>query len=190
MPTHLHRYDIPGHVHFLTFSTFRRLTFFWHDAIKQVAIDAMRLIQTQFSICVVGYVTMPEHIHLLVYPHSRGIFSPVPISSLLYTFKKHVGFHGKRKLKDLAEEKGALWSSAMEEWLKDRRPFWQTRGYDFNIDRFDTLVEKLNYCHKNPLTRGLVNDAADWRWSSYRYYEFGDESIIKLDWDKAWPIQW
>ena len=34
MPTRLHRYDISGHTHFLTFSTYRRLTFFWHDDIK------------------------------------------------------------------------------------------------------------------------------------------------------------
>ena len=48
-----------------------------------------------------------------------------------------------------------------------------TRGYDRNIFTEGELHEKLDYCHKNPITRGLVGYAADWKWSSYRFYEFG-----------------
>ena len=50
--------------------------------------------------------------------------------------------------------------------------------------------QKLDYCHKNPLTRGLVDDPADWKWSSYRFYEFGDRSVLPMDWDGSWPIEW
>jgi hypothetical protein len=25
--------------------------------------------------------------------------------------------------------------------------------------------------------------AEDWAWNSYCYYEFGDESVLKMDWD-------
>lgn len=53
-----------------------------------------------------------------------------------------------------------------------------------------TLLEKLDYCHKNPITRGLVDRAEDWAWSSYCYYENGDESVLKMDWDGSWPIVW
>ena len=55
---------------------------------------------------------------------------------------------------------------------------------------YQVLREKLDYCHKNPLTRGLVDRADDWRWSSYRYYELGDESVLRMDWDGGWPIVW
>ena len=48
-----------------------------------------------------------------------------------------------------------------------------TRGYDRNIFTERELREKLDYCHMNPITRGLVGDAADCKWSSYRFYEFG-----------------
>ena len=33
---------------------------------------------------------------------------------------------------------------------------------------------------QEPVTRALVDRAEDWAWSSYRYYEFGDESVLKL----------
>jgi len=65
-----------------------------------------------------------------------------------------------------------------------------TRGYDRNIFTADELREKIDYCHKNPLTRGLVGDPADWKWSSYRFYEFGDASVLSMDWDGRWPIEW
>ena len=67
---------------------------------------------------------------------------------------------------------------------------WTTRGYDFNITREKTLREKMDYCHKNPVTRGLVSGAHEWRWSSYRYYEFEDRSVLAMDWDGRWPIVW
>jgi len=133
---------------------------------------------------------MPEHMHLLIYPHPKGAHTPMPISILLHAFKKYVGYEGKKQLRKLAGAKRPLWSPALTQWLQKEKPFWQTRGYDFNIDRHDTLIEKLHYCHKNPFTRGLVADPADWPWSSYRYYEFGDTSLLRMDWDKSWPIQW
>ena len=39
----------------------------------------------------------------------------------------------------------------------------------------------INYIHYNPVRKGLVENPADWRWSSYNYYEKGDCTIIKID---------
>ena len=58
------------------------------------------------------------------------------------------------------------------------------------MTREKTLREKMEYCHKNPVTRGLVAGAHEWRWSSYRYYEFADQSVLPMDWDGRWPIVW
>ena len=44
--------------------------------------------------------------------------------------------------------------------------------------------------HKNPITRGLVAGAGDWRWSSYRFYEHADASVLAMDWNGGWPIEW
>jgi putative transposase len=193
MPSHLVRYDIPGHAHFWTISTFKRLAFFWHDDLKNVAVDGLRILQDRFDICLVGYVIMPDHVHAILYPHARGSDEPWHISKLLHSFKKHVGFHGKAALRKLRRRNGTLWSDPLNAWangLLGGRSIWTTRGYDFNIDRHDTLLEKLDYCHKNPLSRGLVERAEDWPWSSYRFYELNDPSKIRMDWDGAWPIIW
>jgi len=47
----------------------------------------------------------------------------------------------------------------------DRQIITNTRGYAFNIDRQKTLLEKIDYGNKNPITRGLVDRPGDWPWS-------------------------
>jgi len=165
VPTQLFRYDIPGHSHFWTISCYRRLTFFWHDAMKRIVIDALRSVQERYRVGLIGYVVMPEHVHLVLYPHPPRTDTPIGISTILHAFKKHVGFHGKQLLTKLTDKEGRLWSDPLTAWANktpESRSLWTTRGYDFNIDRYETLREKLDYCHKNSVTRGLVTCAEDW----------------------------
>ncbi len=192
MPSNLRRYDEPGHIHFLTLSCYLRLTFFHNDALKQVAIDGLHKTRAKHNICLIGYVIMPDHVHLILYPHKRCDPMPIPISIIIKSFKQHVGFHGRQRLLELQEKYGKLWSPAVDDWSRSQPPksIWMKRGYDFNITRQETLHEKLNYCHRNPITANLVPSAADWKWSSYRFYEHDDRSVVSMDWDGAWPIEW
>ena len=65
-----------------------------------------------------------------------------------------------------------------------------TRGYDRNIFTERELCRKVDYVRKNSSTRGLVETAEAWPWSSYRCYAMCDASILAMDWDGAWPILW
>jgi len=193
MPSLLHRHDEAGHIHFWTISTYRRLQFFHDDGIKLVLLDGLRLLQNRHAICLIGYVIMPEHIHVLLLPHARGSDVPIPIGELLHDFKQYTALYAKQRLREVWSRRGRLWSGPLNDWATGRfekQSIWFTRGYDRNITREETLHEKLNYCHKNPVTRGLVATAGEWRWSSYRYYETPDAGLLRMDWDGRWPIEW
>ncbi len=193
MPSHLRRHDEPGHSHYWTISCYRRLQFFHDDGMKRVVISALRQLQQNCGICLLAYVIMPEHVHILLYPHRRGDDIPIPISQLLHGFKQHVGFYGKERLRQIWRMQGCLWSGPLNRWAHgefDKQAIMNTRGYDRNIFSQGELLEKIDYIHKNPITRGLVDSAADWKWSSYRYYELGDASVLAMDWDGKWPIVW
>ncbi|MCH7719767.1 MAG: hypothetical protein IH988_02085 [Planctomycetes bacterium] len=193
MPSHLRRYDEPGHVHFWTISCYRRLGFFHRDGLKQIVADGLGLLQRRFGICIVGYVVMPEHVLVLIYPHARGNEEPIGVSKLLNAFKQHVGFYGKKRLREQWAGRGRLWSDPLNRWALGQlgeQSIWNTRGYDFNVNRQETLLEKLDYCHTNPITRGLVDRPEDWPWSSYRFYEMDDRSVLVMDWDGRRPIVW
>jgi putative transposase len=193
MPSRLRRYDEPGHTHFWTISCYRRLQFFHDDGMKQVAIDALRSLQGRHGVCLVGYVIMPEHVHVLVYPHQRGVETPIGIGRVLQTFKQHIGRQGKERLRCVWRCQCRLWSDPLNRWATggfDKQTIMHTRGYDRNIFTEKELKEKLDYCHKNPIARGLVKSPQDWPWSSYRFYEFGDASVLRMDWNGSWPIEW
>ncbi len=193
MPSNLRRYDEPGHVHFWTITCYRRLGFFHLDGMKRIVIDGLALLQRKFDICLIAYVVMPEHVHVPLYPHPRKSDKPTPISRLLLAFKRYVGFYGKEKLRDYWRANRRLWSEPLNDWTQgrfDRQTIWSPRGYDFNVDRQETLLQKIDYCHKNPITRGLADSPEQWRWSSYRYFELDDRSVLPMDWDGQWPIVW
>jgi len=193
MPAHLRRYDEPADTHFWTISCQRRLTFFHDDGLKQIAVQGLRVLQQRFGVCLIGYVIMPEHVHVIVYPHPRGEDEPIPVSRLLHAFKQHVGFYGKQRLREVWREHGALRSSPLNAWAtgdEDEQTIWNVRGYDFNVRNHKALLQKLDYCHKNPITRGLVERSEQWAWSSYRFYEFDDRSVLAMDWDGRWPVIW
>ena len=43
------------------------------------------------------------------------------------------------------------------------------------------IHEKINYVHQNPVKRGIVSKASEYRWSSARAWETGDDEPISLD---------
>jgi hypothetical protein len=54
--------------------------------------------------------------------------------------------------------------------------------------RSDEYRHELGNIHSNPITRGIVERVDQWIWSSYRYYEYDDDSVITMDWDGSRPI--
>ncbi len=193
MPSHLRREDEPGDVHFWTISSFRRLTFFQDDGVKRVLCDGLRGMQEKFGICLIGYVIMPEHVHVLLYPHPRGSDQPVKMSRLLQAFKQHTGFYGKARLRDVWCQQRRLWSAPLMDWAYGRygdQAIWTERGHDGNLRTHEDVLARLDYCHKNPVARELVRHPEEWAWSSWRFYERGDRSVLAMDWDGSWPIVW
>ena len=190
MPGRLRRHDDYGHTHFLTLSCFRRLPFFRHGTVKQVFVDGMSHTRQRLGIRWIGYVIMPEHVHLLCFPSRPTGDAVVPISTVLQHLKQYVGRHGKSALRMVRARHRTLGMASLDRWAQGGGPklFWKTRGYDFNITTEDTFHEKLDYIQKNPVTRRLVDRAELWRWSSYRYFEFDDRSLVAMDWDGSWPI--
>ena len=108
---------------------------------------------------VVGYVVMPEHVYLLISEPQIG--NP---STVVQTVK--LGF--TQRWRGISGVSGQ---------------FWQRRFYDFNVWSQRKEVEKLKYMHRNPVVRGLVEKPDDWRWSSYRFYAYGEGGLVRInDW--------
>ncbi|MGH9407013.1 MAG: hypothetical protein ACRD3D_14420 [Terriglobia bacterium] len=43
------------------------------------------------------------------------------------------------------------------------------------------ILEKLDYMHANPVRGRLVEYPDQWAWSSYRYYDLQDASVLAMN---------
>ena len=173
MPRNLKRYYGRGDLHFVTFSCYRRLPLLRTIRARNLFVRALGAIRERYKFLLVGYVVMPEHVHLLISEPPRS--TP---SVMLKALKQRVSRDMRRKKRKAAS--GQLRLAFMNDGLGLPR-FWQPRFYDFNVYSSYKVREKLEYMHANPVKRGLVKNPGAWMWSSFLSYEKGQVGLITID---------
>lgn len=109
---------------------------------------------------------MPDHVHLLVVPTG-----PTPaIDRYLARIKQPFS-------KSVHEQLAGSKSPLLDRLKIQERPgktcfrFWQEGpGYDRNLSTPAAIEAAIDYFHMNPVRRGLVERAIDWKWSSASWY--------------------
>lgn len=81
MPSGLHRTYGAHHLHFITCSCYRRLPFLGSAPARNQFLATLEQTRQRFRFVIVGYVVMPEHIHLLVTEPEVGTPSTVMVES-------------------------------------------------------------------------------------------------------------
>jgi putative transposase len=158
-------------------SCYRRLPLLEKPQHRDLLLEVLERVRRRYHFVVVGYVIMPEHMHLLLSEPDRG--DP---SKAMQAIKQ--GFARRLLRKQGAADipptndarQGGLWDTAL-----DRGHFWQARFYDFVVYTENKRVEKLRYMHRNPVKRGLVAEPRQWDWSSYRHYADGERGIVLVN---------
>jgi putative transposase len=173
MPKNLKRYYSRGDLHFLTFSCYHRLPLLNTALSRNVFLKTLGRMRERYKFLLVGYVVMPEHVHLLISESAKGTPSVV-----LKALKQCVARDLRRGSRGGSAPQLALPFAKNTAQLPR---FWQTRFYDFNVWSARKLREKLDYMHNNPVKRGLVKNPGDWIWSSFLFYETGQPGLVTVD---------
>ncbi len=173
MPAGLKRYYGKGHLHFVTFSCYGRLPLLKTVRARDIFVEELGKVRDEMEFCLIGYVVMPEHVHLLMSEPKHG--TP---SNVLHKLKLRVS----RKMRNPKKSgDAALLQLSFQDEGGPPRAFWQPRFYDFNVYTKGKRTEKLNYMHANPVTRGLVKHPEDWPWSSWSFYTKGEAGLVGID---------
>jgi len=167
----LQRFYGAGHLHFITCSCYRRMPLLRGARKRDRFLVILEQVRKRYCFVVVGFVVMPEHIHLLVSEPEAG--TP---STVMQVLKQRTA----RALLPKRKKADARQASLFGE-LPARAPFWQARFYDFNVWTAKKRVEKLVYMHQNPVKRGLVEVPEDWRWSSARFYGLDEIGLVRVN---------
>jgi len=173
MPKGLKRYYGHEHLHFLTCSCFHRQPWLREPRRRDLFLQILEEARQRYRFVVVGYVVMPDLIHLLIGEPEQGTPSTA-MQVLKQRFARQVLRRGGPSFALLAKSGHS----------QERSHVWQRRFYDFNVWSQRKRVEKLRYMHRNPVKDGLVAEPEHWEWSSYRSYAFQEEGRVKIN---QWP---
>ncbi len=153
MPSTLKRYQQARQLHYVTFNCYRHAANLGRAAARDLFEQTLERVRRWYGFYVSAYVVMPDHVHLLISEPERSNLAVV-----------------LQMLKQIVSCK-----------LSKAGGFWQRRYYDFNVWSEKKFYEKMQYIHENPVRRGLVARAEDWRWSSFRHIATGEDGVVEIE---------
>jgi putative transposase len=176
MSQDLHRFYGGRDLHSLTFSCYHRQPLLADAAHCDLFLKILERVRRRYRLVILGYVVMPEHVHLLVSEPQRATLSTAIQALKLVVVRSLDGGEIPRSRK-IRETSGTPSSDGSRKSTQ----FWQARFYDFNVWTEKKRIEKLRYIHGNPVARGLVASPEQWPWSSFRWYSSGEPGPIKIN---------
>jgi putative transposase len=154
-------FNVPGHAHHLTFTTYKRFAFLKTERTCGWLAEELNAARAKMDFALWAYVFMPDHVHLVVYPRQ-----PVyDIGAIRKAIKEPVGrraieylcLHAPHWLPRITVQRGR----------RRERHFWQIGGgHDRNVSEPADLHNTIDYDHNNPVRKGLCERPEDWKWSS------------------------
>ncbi|MFH2049381.1 MAG: transposase [bacterium] len=160
----LKHYDNLGTARFITFSCYKRYKYFNNQINIKIFLNHLKIICVTQKINILGYAIMPDHVHLVLLP-----IIEMKLGKIIGQLK------GRTAKEIISVEKNVLRRS------NGQPAVWQRRCYDHNCRTREIVIEKINYCHNNPVASGLVHNQNDWKWSSYNWYRNNGEIVMEID---------
>ena len=163
--------------YFLTCTIVGWLPVFTRPQCVQIVYDSWGFLQEHGRLDIYGYVILENHLHLIA--------SAVDLSEQIGDFKSYTARQILDRL-DHDRDRTILRQLKSEKSKhKVDRPyqFWHEGSHPKLIEDDQTMRQKLEYMHRNPVERGYVDDPVHWRYSSARNYD-GQAGLLPVikDW--------
>lgn len=174
MTVNLHHYDHDGRARFVTFCTHRKLPLLSCTLFKDLVVDTILTVCRETESRLLAYVVMPEHVHIVLVPPEAATLGPLVGRIKMLSAPGIIAELKLRKSRLLAQL----------EVVRDqekRLALWQRRCYDHNCRTIESVWEKVNYCHNNPVKRHLSALPESYEWSSAKYYIDSVNTLLEID---------
>jgi REP element-mobilizing transposase RayT len=149
--------------YYLTSVAHERTPVFQSDKIKQIVCDAFNNARISGVIMIFAYVIMPDHTHVITDSNRK-------IRDVL----RFLNGNAAKSILDYLKENDFDQSLAklriQERGFKHKYSVYQHHPNPFEIYGEDTMMQKVNYIHMNPVRAGLVDNPDDYLHSSARQW--------------------
>jgi REP element-mobilizing transposase RayT len=166
----IYQSDVP---HFLTCTINNWIPLFTRPATVEIILEALAYRQQHRAMQVYAYVILENHLHLVAQapdlPKEIAIFKS-------WTARQLIAYLQANNAVKLLEQ----FAFHKRKHKADRDyQVWEEGSHPQQIQTEAMMRQKVEYVHYNPVKRGYVDKAEDWRYSSARNY-LGNEGLIKV----------
>ncbi len=164
----------PSKPHFMTCTVLNWLPVFTRPETVTILLDCWAYQREHAGLQLYGYVVLENHIHFIARSAS--------LDKDARSFKSYTA----RRILQYLESRNAFgmlscFQSAKKAHQSDRKhQFWEEGVHAEQILSHGMMRQKLEYIHANPVTRGYVDKAEHWRYSSARNYA-GQQGVVDID---------
>jgi putative transposase len=167
---------IPDHLYFVTASTIGWKPLFSETEYAEIVLNSLSWLRQEKRMSLYAFVLMPTHLHSIVLPLDWSI------GNLLQNFGS---FTAHKILQKLLEENRKDLIEFFHAHRRDNNlehSIWQDiQAKNIYSEKF--LFQKMEYIHQNPVANelGLVQDRAEYQYSSACFYDEGRRPVIEID---------
>jgi REP element-mobilizing transposase RayT len=175
----------PSHLYFITATIMGWRKLFAKPTYAHVVLDSLDWHRRHGRWALYAYVVMPDHMHAVLKPAADQT-----ISTVLQSFGS---FTAHAILKQLQAEKQvgllAFFARRQDQDSTKEHQIWLPIQPK-NIHSVGFLREKVEYTHNNPIAKqwALVDDRADYPYSSARFYDYGLPPVVEVDDVRDWMV--
>lgn len=163
--------------YFITSTTVNWLPLFKEPDIAEIIFNSLKFMIREERLIIYAYVLMENHIHLIA--------SAENLSQEIARFKS---FTARQSIDYYKEKKNSTVLNQLAFYKSHHRrdrtyQFWQEGVHPKRIQAVETMHQKIEYIHLNPVRKGYVDEPELWLYSSARDYSGGRELLdICKDW--------
>ncbi|MGD8403750.1 MAG: hypothetical protein PVJ21_08825 [Anaerolineales bacterium] len=167
---------IPDHLYFVTASIVGWKPLFSETEYADIVLNSLAWLRQEKRLALYAFILMSTHLHAILLPLNR------PIGELLQNFGS---FTAHKILQNLRKENRKDLIDFFHSHRRDNsleHSIWQDiQAKNIYSEKF--LIQKMEYIHQNPVANELklVQDRAEYLYSSACYYDEGRQPIIEID---------
>lgn len=144
------------------------------DRVCEIVVETIEEVRRVHSFKLLAYVIMPEHLHLIIVPREE--------TKVGYVIGEIKRISSRRIHKELeAKNSDLLPSLQVTRDGRQKYAFWQRRCFDYNCRTEESVWDKIECCHDNPVSRRIARSQEEWMWSSYRWYLGHRDVPLRID---------
>lgn len=168
----------PDYLYFITTNAVNHYHLFRLDSTKRIIVDSLHFLRTSGRMELFVFVVMPNHIHMIA--RFSQAYKP---ADMMRDFKRYTARLILREFQAKGNEKILMMLREANPHRRQKYKIWQDDYDARDVFSIEFLQQKMDYIHMNPSQQHwhLVDDPADYLWSSAGFYMADRMPIIPVD---------